>query len=162
MLRRLPYFKNLAPFPFTLKLYVELFQQIYVDDNLAGAFATRYKAFGKSSTASIAMTENRLLVGHGTHASDPSFMQQGQVDWVSFGKTVYQASFAVLQRLAAAGVQPVTHGGGLALAHRKHPAFTCQKSAGGGCTKLSVAFDHIRVSNPLFSLGSDTKALSGY
>lgn len=44
------------------------------------------------------------------------FAQQGQVDWVAFGNTVYSASLATMQRLASAGVQPVTHGAGLALA----------------------------------------------
>ena len=47
-----------------------------------------------------------------------AFMQQGQVDWVAFGNSLHSASPAIMQRLAAAGVQPVTHGAGLALATR--------------------------------------------
>lgn len=46
----------------------------------------------------------------------PGFVQQGQVDWVAFGNTVYSASLATLQRFASANVQPTTHGAGLALA----------------------------------------------
>ena len=42
-------------------------------------------------------------------------MQQGQVDWVAFGNTVWHASSAVLQRFAAAGIQPVTYGAGIVL-----------------------------------------------
>lgn len=45
----------------------------------------------------------------------PGFPQQGQVDWVTFGNTTLSASLNVLRRLSAAGVQPVTHCGGLYL-----------------------------------------------
>lgn len=44
------------------------------------------------------------------------FVQQGQVDWVAFGNSIYSASVATIQRLASAGVQPPTHAAGLALA----------------------------------------------
>ena len=45
-------------------------------------------------------------------------MQQGQVDWVAFGNTIWTASAAVLQRFAASNIQPVTFGAGLALANQ--------------------------------------------
>ena len=45
-----------------------------------------------------------------------SFTQNGQVDWVAFGKSIWSTSSAVLQRFASAGVQPITFGAGLALA----------------------------------------------
>lgn len=47
-------------------------------------------------------------------------MQQGQVDWVAFGNTIWTASSAVLQRFAAAGIQPVTYGAGLVLFNQMH------------------------------------------
>ena len=43
------------------------------------------------------------------------FSQQGQLDWVNFGNTTVSASLSVLRRLSAAGVQIVTHCGGLYL-----------------------------------------------
>ena len=48
----------------------------------------------------------------------PSFAQQGQIDWVAFGNTVWNVSTAILQRFADWGIQPVTYGAGLALASR--------------------------------------------
>lgn len=42
-------------------------------------------------------------------------MQQGQVDWVAFGNTIWSAFAAVLQRFASSGIQPVTFRAGLAL-----------------------------------------------
>lgn len=53
-------------------------------------------------------------------------MQQGQVDWVAFGNTIWTASSAVLQRFAAAGIQPVTYGAGIALANQIHLDRVCQ------------------------------------
>ena len=47
-------------------------------------------------------------------------MQQGQVDWVAFGNTIWTASSAVLQRFAAACIQPITHGAGIVLANQIH------------------------------------------
>ena len=64
------------------------------------------------------MPDLTLRVGHGRQTAGLAFPQQGQIDWVAFGRTIYSASFAVMQRLAAAGVQPITHGAGLALAYR--------------------------------------------
>ena len=46
------------------------------------------------------------------------FIQNGQVDWVAFGKSIWSTSSVVLQRFASAGVQPITFGAGLALASR--------------------------------------------
>ncbi len=58
-----------------------------------------------------------LTIGNaGDGGRSPGFVQQGQVDWVAFGRTIYSASLATMQRLASAGIQPVTHGAGLALA----------------------------------------------
>ena len=51
-----------------------------------------------------------------TGLDSQSFTQNGQVDWVAFGKTIWSISSAVLQRFASAGVQPITFGAGLALA----------------------------------------------
>ena len=56
--------------------------------------------------------------GRGRHMAQMAFPQQGQVDWVAFGNTIFEGTFAILQRLSAAGVQPVTYGGGLALANQ--------------------------------------------
>ena len=61
----------------------------------------------------MASTSNCLTIGG---AGAASFAQQGQVDWVAFGNTTWQASSEVLQRFAMADVQPVTFGAGLALA----------------------------------------------
>lgn len=47
-----------------------------------------------------------------------AFPQQGQVDWVSFGSTVYSLTAATLQRFSSAGVQPATYAAGIALANR--------------------------------------------
>ena len=47
-------------------------------------------------------------------------MQQGQVDWVAFGNTIWTASSAVLQRFGAAGIQPITYGAGLVLSNQMH------------------------------------------
>ena len=55
------------------------------------------------------------LVPANPSGTQPTFVQQGQVDWVAFGRTSWNASTAVLQRFATAGVQPATYGAGLAL-----------------------------------------------
>jgi hypothetical protein len=47
--------------------------------------------------------------------SDVGFVQQGQVDWVAFGKTIVPLSIDVLARLQGAGVQPITYAGALQL-----------------------------------------------
>ena len=57
-----------------------------------------------------------LQIGSPWQNGAPAFMQQGQVDWVAFGNTIWHASAAVLQRFAASNIQPVTFGAGLALA----------------------------------------------
>ncbi|KAL9619903.1 MAG: hypothetical protein Q9160_005550 [Pyrenula sp. 1 TL-2023] len=54
----------------------------------------------------------------GDSSSSPSFVQQGQVDWVAFANSTISSSVAVMQRFSAAGVQPVTVAGGLALGSR--------------------------------------------
>lgn len=56
-----------------------------------------------------------VQIGSQWHGGNPPFMQQGQVDWVAFGNTIWTASSAVLQRFAAAGIQPVTYGAGVVL-----------------------------------------------
>lgn len=50
--------------------------------------------------------------------SGTPFAQQGQVDWLNFGKTSYVATFETLQRLARAEIQPATHGAGIALGNQ--------------------------------------------
>ena len=57
-----------------------------------------------------------LQIGPVWENGSPKFLQQGQVDWVAFGNTVWSASAAVLQRFASSGIQPMTFGAGLALA----------------------------------------------
>lgn len=47
---------------------------------------------------------------------DHNFVQNGQVDWVAFGNSIWSSSSIVLQRFASAGVQLITFGAGLALA----------------------------------------------
>ncbi|KAM0467924.1 hypothetical protein ACHAP7_011431 [Fusarium lateritium] len=47
--------------------------------------------------------------------SDVGFVQQGQVDWVAFGKSIVPLSIDVLARLQGAGVQPITYAGALQL-----------------------------------------------
>ncbi|EPE32592.1 hypothetical protein GLAREA_07726 [Glarea lozoyensis ATCC 20868] len=47
-----------------------------------------------------------------------TFPQQGQVDWVAFGGTVYSLTASTLQRFSSAGVQPATYAAGIALASR--------------------------------------------
>jgi hypothetical protein len=47
--------------------------------------------------------------------SDVGFVQQGQVDWVAFGKTIVPLTIDVLARLQGAGVQPITYAGALQL-----------------------------------------------
>lgn len=43
------------------------------------------------------------------------FQQQGQVDWVQMGDSLFSTSLQVLQRFADAGIQPMTHQAGLAI-----------------------------------------------
>lgn len=62
------------------------------------------------------MSSQALILGDSS--ASPSFVQQGEVDWVAFANTTVSASVSVMQRLSAAGVQPVTVAGGLALGSR--------------------------------------------
>ena len=62
------------------------------------------------------MSSQALQVGD--NPARLSFVQQGQVDWVAFANTTVKASVSVMQRFSAAGVQPVTVAGGLALGSR--------------------------------------------
>ncbi|KAL9110648.1 MAG: hypothetical protein Q9227_004825 [Pyrenula ochraceoflavens] len=62
------------------------------------------------------MSSQSLQIGDGS--SSPSFVQQGQVDWVAFANSTISSSISVMQRFSAAGVQPVTVAGGLALTSR--------------------------------------------
>ena len=64
------------------------------------------------------MPLQNLQIGPPWQNGVPSFAQQGQVDWVAFGNTVWSVSAAMLQRFAGSGIQPVTYGAGLALASR--------------------------------------------
>lgn len=60
------------------------------------------------------MTNGRSILIE-TDSSSSNSPQQGQLDWVTFGNTTVSASLSVLRRLSAAGVQTVTHCGGLYL-----------------------------------------------
>ena len=62
------------------------------------------------------MSSNLVEIGAASGKHAPAFMQNGQVDWVAFPKSIWSTSSAVLQRFAAAGVQPITFGAGIALA----------------------------------------------
>ena len=62
------------------------------------------------------MPPDALEIGGPVAQNSPSFMQNGQVDWVAFGNSIWSTSSFVLQRFASAGVQPITFGAGLALA----------------------------------------------
>ncbi|MCJ1450488.1 hypothetical protein MMC28_000819 [Mycoblastus sanguinarius] len=62
------------------------------------------------------MSSDIVQIGSSSGRSTPSFIQNGQVDWVAFGNSLWSTSSAVLQRFASAGVQPITFGAGLALA----------------------------------------------
>jgi hypothetical protein len=62
------------------------------------------------------MSSQTLQIGDSS--ASPSFVQQGQVDWAAFANSTVSASISVMQRFSAAGVQPVTVAGGLALGSR--------------------------------------------
>ncbi|KAL8915721.1 MAG: hypothetical protein Q9172_006732 [Xanthocarpia lactea] len=59
-------------------------------------------------------SHNRL--GGPTEGDSTVFAQNGQVDWVAFGQSIWSTSSVTLQRFASAGVQPITFGAGLAIA----------------------------------------------
>ncbi|KAL8724483.1 MAG: hypothetical protein Q9166_007927 [cf. Caloplaca sp. 2 TL-2023] len=56
-------------------------------------------------------------VGGPAERSSTVFAQNGQVDWVAFGQSIWSTSSITLQRFATAGVQPITFGAGLAIAN---------------------------------------------
>lgn len=62
------------------------------------------------------MADNPQALTLGGNIMNQAFVQQGEVDWVAFGNTIFSASLAMMQRMANAGIQPVTHGAGLAIA----------------------------------------------
>ena len=64
------------------------------------------------------------------------FQQQGELDWVAMSNSVLSTSFAVAQRVAWAGIQPLTFQAGLAM-----------------CTRFRLGrMGHIRVSDALNNL----------
>lgn len=67
------------------------------------------------------------------------FSQQGQVDWVAMGNSVFSMSYSILQRFADAGIQPLTHHAGLAIA-------TQFKLGEKGNQRVRDALDNLRVS----------------
>ena len=64
-------------------------------------------------------------------------MQQGQVDWVAFGNTIWSASAAVLQRFSSSGIQPMTFGAALALGSQF-------RMSEAGCQKMDQAIQSLR------------------
>ena len=54
--------------------------------------------------------------GGPAEADSTVFPQNGQVDWVAFGQSIWSTSSVALHRFASAGVQPITFGAGLAIA----------------------------------------------
>ncbi|KAL9616789.1 MAG: hypothetical protein Q9160_008386 [Pyrenula sp. 1 TL-2023] len=59
----------------------------------------------------------RRSEGQPSH-QDPTFVQQGEVDWVSLSNTVVSFTVGTLHRLSGAGVQEITYVGALQLATR--------------------------------------------
>ncbi|KAL8894078.1 MAG: hypothetical protein Q9192_004640 [Flavoplaca navasiana] len=55
-------------------------------------------------------------IGGPAEGDSAVFAQNGQVDWVAFGQSIWSTSSVTLQRFASAGVQPITFGAGLAIA----------------------------------------------
>jgi hypothetical protein len=78
----------------------------------------------------------------GGSPSNPTFVQQGQVDWVTFANSTITGSIAVMQRLSAAGVQPVTVAGGLALGSRLNLGKRGQQNMDVALKKLSGVFGY--------------------
>ena len=62
------------------------------------------------------MNPEFFQIGAPSGGNTPTFVQNGQIDWVAFSRTVWSTSSALLQRFASAQVQPITLGTGLALA----------------------------------------------
>jgi len=67
------------------------------------------------------------------------FSQQGQVDWVAMGNSVFSMSYSILQRFADAGIQPLTHHAGLAIS-------TQFRLSEKGNQRVRDALDNLRVS----------------
>lgn len=66
-------------------------------------------SFKKKSAGSMSTTPVSALVPAGArHTREPSFAQQGTVDWVALGQTQFSASIAILGRLSSAGIEPLT------------------------------------------------------
>lgn len=89
------------------------------------------------------MSSQDLQIGGGS--ANPSFVQQGQVDWVAFANTTISGSIAVMQRLSAAGVQPVTVAGGLALASRVTLGKKGQQNMDVALENLSGVFGYNKI-----------------
>ncbi len=83
------------------------------------------------------MPPQPLQIGSVWENGSPKFLQQGQVDWVAFGNTVWSASAAVLQRFASSGIQPMTFGAGLALASQF-------RMSDGGRRRMDQAMQSLR------------------
>ena len=83
------------------------------------------------------MPPQPLQIGSAWHDGSPNFVQQGQVDWIAFGNTVWSASAAVLQRFASSGIQPMTFGAGLALASQF-------RMSDGGRERMDQAMQRLR------------------
>ncbi|KAL8922662.1 MAG: hypothetical protein Q9172_003477 [Xanthocarpia lactea] len=83
------------------------------------------------------MPPQPLQIGSAWENGSPKFVQQGQVDWVAFGNTVWSASAAVLQRFASSGIQPMTFGAGLALASQF-------RMSDGGRQRMDQAMQSLR------------------
>lgn len=78
-------------------------------------------------------------------SSNSNFVQQGQVDWVAFANSTITGSIAIMQRLSAAGVQPVTVAGGLALGSRLNLGKRGQQNMDVALKKLNGAFGYGRL-----------------
>ncbi|KAI4264467.1 MAG: hypothetical protein L6R42_000426 [Xanthoria sp. 1 TBL-2021] len=76
-------------------------------------------------------------VGGPAERGSTVFAQNGQVDWVAFGESIWSASSVTLQRFASAGVQPITFGAGLAIAS----AFTLDRV---GKERMHSAMENLR------------------
>lgn len=83
------------------------------------------------------MPPTNLQIGPAWQNGLPSFAQQGQVDWVAFGNTIWSLSAAMLQRFAGSGIQPVTYGAGLALA-------SCFRMSQGGRQRMDQTMRSLR------------------
>ncbi|KAL4731562.1 hypothetical protein ACLX1H_000535 [Fusarium chlamydosporum] len=77
--------------------------------------------------------------------NDVGFVQQGQVDWVAFGRTVVPLSIDILARLQGAGVQAITYAGALQLT-------TCFKLPELGRQRLWDAINRLQVFNSASNL----------